>query len=273
MKAVFSFWDTTGNALIAATNWKNPKFHLYSWVLAVSQAAKWFKEVEIVTDSKSAELFKALNLPITSIRTDLDELETKGYNKRLWALGKIKAYQLQDKPFVHIDNDFILFQPLAERFLNSEIVFQNKEAADWFETSYRGQYEHLSKNGILPSSWGNVTYALNCGIYLCNNLEYNKEYCKQAFELVDKNHELIAETGVAGLYCVVFEQYIAATVAAQMNIEPTYLSEPFIIDKMNELGCIHIWGAKHDDNWFTKIESIVKMEHPEKFELINQLIP
>ena len=271
MKAVFSFWNTSGNALIEATNWINPKFQLYSWTLAVTQAAKFFDEVELVTDSSSLEIFKKLDLPFTSIRTDLDELDR--YPKSFWALGKIKAYQIQDKPFVHIDNDFICFQKPSEEFLNSELGFQNLENNDWFELGYRGQVSNLSLNGVgLPQSWGNCEEAFNFGIYVCNNLDYNQRYCEESFQLVNNNKELIQNSGHPGLYCVIFEQYIGATVAKDMNIKPFFLSENCDHNEIERQGLIHIWGAKKDLNWFNNLEKIVRNEYPDKYEIINNLI-
>jgi hypothetical protein len=271
MKAVFSFWNTSGNALVQATNWANPKFHLYSWTLAVNQAAKFFDEVELVTDSASLPIFKELDLPFTSIRTDLDELEK--YPKSFWSLGKIKAYQIQDKPFVHIDNDFIMFLKPSEEFLNAPIGFQNTEEGDWFEGYYRGQYNNLTENGKgLPESWGLVDEAFNFGIYSCNDMNYNKKYCEEAFQLVDNNIDVMVNTGHAGLYCVLFEQYLGATTAKLLNIEPYFLSKYCVHDEIEKQGLIHIWGAKNDNEFYNNIERIVHNEYPDKYSIINKLI-
>jgi hypothetical protein len=271
MKAVFSFWNTSGNALIKATNWANPKFQLYSWVLAVNQAARFFDEVELITDSESVPIFEKLGLPFTSIRTDLDEL--KNYPKSFWALGKIKAYQVQDKPFVHIDNDFIMFLKPPTWFLESRIGFQNTEDGNWFEGAYRGQFNNLNENGKgLPESWGLVNEAFNFGIYSCNDMEYNRKYCEEAFQLVNNNTELILETGHPGLYCVLFEQYIGATTAKLLNLEPTFLSKECNHKDIEKLGLIHIWGAKQDNTWYENIEKIVRNEHPKQFDIINNVL-
>jgi len=270
MKAVFSFWNTSDDALKRATNWANPKFHLYSWVLAVNKASKYFDEVELVTDSTSLSIFQKLNLPFTNIRTDLDEL--KSYPKSLWALGKIKAYQIQDKPFIHIDNDFILFNPLPDWFLKSPISFQNVEDGNWFEDSYRGQFENIRKNGRLPYGWGACEKAYNFGIYVCNDMNYNRRYTDAAFELVDKNIALIEQSGVAGLYCVLFEQYMGATVAETMDIKASFLTDPFNKKEQGDNGWVHIWGGKKNDQWFENIEKIVKNNYPEQFRIVNDLV-
>lgn len=271
MKAVFSFWNTTGDALHSVTNWADPKFHLYSWILSVGQASKYFSDVELVTDSISLPMFQELNLPFTNIRTDLDEL--KGYSKKFWALGKIKAYQVQTKPFVHIDNDFICFNKPPQWFLDAPIGFQNRETGDWFEMAYRCQVDNLTINGKgLPKSCGKSQEAYNFGIYSCNDLKYNERYCKEVFELVDNNQELIVNTGHAGLYCVVFEQHIGSNVAYDMEIQPAFLSEFCDYKEIENLGLIHIWGAKRNQKWFESIEKIVSMEYPEHFKIVNNLI-
>lgn len=271
MKAVYSFFDTTGEPLQSARHWLNPEFFLYSWVVSTHQAAAKFSKVELVTDSKSKILFENLELPFTTIRTDLDEI--LDYNKEFWALGKIKAYQIQDEPFIHIDNDVIIFNELPRELLNAKILFQNKEANDWFNYCYQPQVAYLDKvNYSLPKSWKKADYAVNCGIYLCNELEFNKEYCKQAFQLVDNNYYKILHSEAPYLYSVIFEQFMAANIAEEMKIEPLFLSENNIEDEYSKYKYVHIWGEKRNKHWFESIKNIVKRDYPYHFELINNLL-
>lgn len=46
-----------------------------------------------------------LKLPYTKVHVVLDELND--YHKNLWAIGKIRTYQLQEEPFIHIDGDVL----------------------------------------------------------------------------------------------------------------------------------------------------------------------
>lgn len=270
-KAVFSFWNTSGDALVKATNWANPKFQLYSWTLAVNNAARFFSEVELVTDSDSLPIFEKLNLPFTNIKTDLDSLSH--YPKSLWALGKIKAYSIQHKPFIHLDNDFICFSKPGDYILNSEIGFQNLENGAWFDRQYRKHFENINEKGkTLPPSWNNREEAFNFGIYVCNNLNYNNRYCKESFQLVDNNMDIIISSGHPGLYCVLFEQYIGATVAKAMGIKPKFLSKYCINSEIEKQGLIHIWGSKRDLKWFNNLEKIVKTEYPKQFDIINNVL-
>lgn len=271
MKAVYSFFNTTGNPLQSARHWLNPEFFLYTWIITTHQSASKFNNVQLVTDSTSKKLFEKLQLPFTEIRTDLDSI--LDYDKEFWALGKIKAYQIQEEPFIHIDNDVILFENFSEEILKSKIVFQNKEAGDWFRNCYEPQVSYLDRvNYNLPSTWKKANYAVNCGIYLCNDLDYNKKYCKEAFQLVDNNYYKILNSGSAHSYSVIFEQFMAANVAEQMNIKPKFLSENNIEEEYNQYKYVHIWGEKRNQNWFDNIKKIAERDYPRHYEIANEIL-
>jgi hypothetical protein len=268
MKAVFSFWKTTDDTLIVSRNWLNPQFHLYGWVLAVHYASQLFEEVEIVTDSESLPLFEKLELPFTSIRTDLDEL--KDYPKNMWCLGKIKAYQIQDKPFVHIDNDFFLMRGIPTPALQSELCFQNMESGLWFESYYGKQFDEINRR-VPPKHFGNVRYALNTAFYWCKNLDFNREYTKVVFEVTDSNLDFLKTRLVdGGQYCVLVEQYIASVVVNYMKLNYNTLTTEENFEKsMYNHDFVHIWGAKHSVYWFEKIERIVQKNFNRHYKLIN----
>lgn len=88
-------------------------------------ASKHFDEVELVTDSVSWIEIEKLRLPFTSVKTTLDNIPDtfKGF----WALGKLYAYAVQDKPFIHIDNDVILWEKLPDWALNAPLLVQQEE--------------------------------------------------------------------------------------------------------------------------------------------------
>ena len=281
MKAVFSYWSTTENSLINATNWFNPRYQLYSWVIAINQARKWYDKVEIVTDSLALPLFQKLKLPYTEINTVLDELID--YDKKLWALGKIKAYQIQNEPFVHLDNDVLLFEDVLKKFENESIVCQNIEDSDIFKHFYEPMVVFLEENGLnvldkdgLPQYW-RLTENLPCmAVYLCNDLRFNQEYCRSVFNFIDVNKKLLFKGersehifGFEPCFSVVFEQYLAGQIAEQLRVPITPLCEKLNFSELGKLGYVHIWGAKKSEKWFNYIEKIVKRDYPEQFEIIQ----
>jgi hypothetical protein len=267
-KAVFSFYNNENN-LFKMVNWSSPKHAMHSFILSVQFAARYFNKIELITDSQSAIFFKKLDLPFTSIRTDFDDL--KGYPSYLWALGKIKAYQLQEEPFIHIDFDVLLTKPLPEHFLKAAIGFQNLEDKQWFKDIYEAQYKYVRKEGKTLGLFNHKS-AYNCGIYLCNNLDYNKAYCKNAFNFVDANLALMHKK-FDGLFCVVFEQYIAASTALKMNIQPLFLSYPYTPQDFNNLGYVHLWGAKKQTAVAEKLNDVAKFLYPKNYNLLELNYP
>jgi hypothetical protein len=278
MKAVFSFWSTTEDSLVNARNWFDPKYQLYSWVLAINQARKWYDKVEIVTDSLALPIFEKLKLPYTEITTVLDELID--YDKASWALGKIKAYQIQNEPFVHIDNDVFLLQDLLKPFENERIVCQNIENGDQFKNYYEPMLFSLEENGVnildkngLPQYWRLTEDSPCMAVYLCNDLRFNEEYCRAVFNFVDVNKEILARLErtitVPLCYSVIFEQYLAGQIAEQLKVPITALGEYGKLHELEDRGYVHLWGAKRNEEWFSNVEKIIKRDYPEQFRIIQ----
>jgi hypothetical protein len=269
-KAIFSYWPTTDDPRLAATNWCDPRFHLYSWVLAVMHAKKWFKEVELVTDSAGEELFtKILKLPFSSISTALDEISD--YDKGFWALGKVKAYEIQPRPFIHLDSDAILYAPFSPAVLSAPLLGQNREDNDWFDKAYGAEIDWLNEHAaFLPESWGKTREAVCMGIYGCSDMDFNKEYCRQVFQLLDGNMEFWKTIQNKGSYCVVFEQYLASCVAAQMGRSFHYLADPFDGRTLEKIGYIHIWGGKKSVEWLRLVERLVYSNYHNFYRAIGE---
>lgn len=272
MKAVYSFWNTTGNPLVTALHWLNPKFQLYSIVLSVHYAKKWYDQVQLVTDSDSVAIFQQLNLPFTAVSTALDEIND--YDRKFWALGKIKAYSMQTEPFIHIDNDAILFKPLNLEIQEKPIFVQNFERFSDIKIrdNYKHQIEFLLQKGIVKSWFATEPYAVNMGIYGCNDMVFNQKYCQEVFEFMDDNADLILRTGTAHKYSIIFEQYLLAGLAKNENVVISALSEPYSPEELGASGYTHILSSKGDHNLFLLLEKRVREEFPEHYRIISNLI-
>lgn len=272
MKAVYSFWNTTGNPLVTALHWLNPKFQLYSIVLSVHYAKKWYDQVQLVTDSESVGIFNQLQLPFTEVSTALDQINS--YDKKFWALGKIKAYQMQNEPFIHIDNDCILFKPLNAEIQQKPIFVQNFErfTNKVVHDNYKEQIEFLLQKGIVSSWFATENYSVNMGIYGCNDVAFNQRYCQKVFEFLDNNQDLILRTGTANKYSIIFEQFLLAGYAKNQEVEISALSEPYNPEELGASGYTHILSSKGDFNLFQVVEKRVKDEFPEHYKIISNLI-
>ena len=227
MKFVYSNICLTDNPLFSCNNWLNVDFYLSTIVLSILQTKKLYKDstIEFIGDRASIELFNKLNLPFDVIKDDLETI--KSYPKDFWALGKIKAYQLQTENFIHLDTDVILRKKLDD-FDN--LLFQNKEKdnveKNWFSDMYSKQLEVINNKGYKVKSWGKANYAVNSGIYGCKNLEFNVDYTTQVFDFINKNKNLLLQQYNVKEYAVVFEQYLFSSLIEDRKIEE--------IEKLNE---------------------------------------
>ena len=126
MKIVQSFWSGNQTDFTNNYGWYSYKHHWMSWILSCHQLVKHHKEVELYTDCFGYEiLITKLQLPYTKVHVVLDELNH--YNKNLWAIAKIRTFQLQTEPFIHVDGDVFVWDSLIDKFENSNLITQNLE--------------------------------------------------------------------------------------------------------------------------------------------------
>lgn len=271
MKVVYSYWDT-GKGLQNPGNWFNSRLMLSSMVISVLNSYKHYGRVEMVTDSRSKLWIEKLGLPFESIKTDLDQLDK--YDKGSWALGKIKAYSIQEEPFMHVDLDVILFEPFSDRLINNDLYVQNFEPfnIDTYNKSYMSYIDLLARNGKnLPIGFHDRKHALNLGIYGCNNLYFNKLYCDSVFAFIDNNEQYFKSCVPLHKLCVVWEQYFCAVIADKMKLSiGTIISPDYIL--ATESGYTHLLIDKYNKEVANNFNGYIKTTYPEYYELINELL-
>ena len=121
MKVIQSFWTGNQSKSDATYGWLSNKYHWLSWILSSNQLSKHHSNLELYTDAFGYEiLIKKLKLPYSKVYVVLDELNC--YHKDLWALAKIKTYELQNKPFLHVDGDVFTWNSLTKNFRDSALI-------------------------------------------------------------------------------------------------------------------------------------------------------
>lgn len=272
MIAIYSYWDTTGDLTKSAGNWSNPKFMLYSLVHSVKKSKEHFGYAKMITTSSCKEIFESLEI-FDEVTTELDNIAH--YPKSLWALGKIYAYSIQTEPFIHLDNDVQLEKPINDNLLKKDVVVQSVED-DWRFTSFYQWMitEHLFKGGFKTEveKFNEIKSAYNMAIYLCNDLKFNKEYCDEAFKMVDENVELFTELHKKYCLSIIFEQYLINLLALKNQVNVGWLMYHADNSKNKDIGYRHIWGAKRNENWYNWFKKVIEMSYPKQYEIINNLI-
>lgn len=192
MRAVWSFWSKPYYAR-QGRSWREPQHHLLAWGLSLQQARKHYPDTMLVTDKAGkALLIDRLGLEFGDISTDLEDLrdEEAGW----WALGKLYAYSLQDRPFIHIDTDVFLWKPLPQSIANAPVFAQSPEFHPPLDllSGPSSVEAAFAKHGLtLPVEWewsrslGQPAYREeNCGIVGGQRADFLRYYATQGLKLV-----------------------------------------------------------------------------------------
>ena len=254
-KAVFSYFnpdESFGNTCGFA---KFSDF-LFTTSLAIICASRHFEEVQFISSDWGLDLIKQLNLPITSYSNKLNELKT--IPRQFWAYGKILAYNEQDVPFVHVDNDVFLWDPLPDRILKAKLCFQSKEL---FKLPGYEFYNMLrkcwNKAPVRPQAIVDnpvLDHAYNCGICGGYDLAFFKEWqeCSKAYIFAPENQDLFFKTfkKIIIHQNLWHEQYFATSLIKKHDLRKqvrVLLRDP--MDLQSQIDCFytHIWGDTKKD--------------------------
>lgn len=125
MKIIQTLW--CGNRELGKSPfwWLHAEYNLMSWALSCMSLNETFGNVTLYTDSEGARmLVDTLKLPYTEVKIVYDGFDCLTCH---WALAKVKTYSMQTEPFLHIDGDIYLTNPLSSHTLDARLIAQNRE--------------------------------------------------------------------------------------------------------------------------------------------------
>jgi hypothetical protein len=255
---------------------------LFTTSLSVLCASRHFKEVQIISSDWGNDVFKAVQLPVTSYSNSLNQM--KRVSKFFWAYGKLIAYCEQDKPFVHIDNDVFLNNPLPERILMARLCFQSHEP--FHLKGYH--YYNLLKNSwreapVRPKSIvdNEVTdFAYNCGICGGHDLLFFKEWKKNSEEYIfapENFNTFFKKFDQVLIHQNLFhEQYFAACLIKKhrMRKKVEVLNKDAMeLGKDETLKYTHLWGTtKTDKGLMARVRMRLYKEDKALFERVFEFV-
>ena len=223
--------------------WYNKDFEIKVLIVSLNQSLKFFERVTLYTDIKSFEELKDYRLP------KVDVIFKDRVLHNLWVLDKINTYKIQDEKFLHIDADFIFDKFPTKSFLDSEIAFQSLDSFD-SALYYEKKLKKIEPLNIYKENI--VRYSFNFGVYLCNNIDVNKAYCKSS-EIAAK--KLIESTKSLLSYNVIIEQYTMSEILKDYKINPNFLLEEYSEEASKDIGFTHILGNKNRKEYYETIQS------------------
>lgn len=284
MKIVQSFWS--GNLTDFRNNygWLSYKYNWMSWLLSCHQLVKYHKEVELYTDRFGYEiLITKLQLPYTKVHVILDDLND--YHKDLWAISKIKVYEMQNEPFLHIDGDVFVWNSLEDKFKNAALITQNLEiTADCYIKMWNEISPNLSYMPIEIENYHKYTknFACNMGVVGGNDIDFFKEYTKRSIDFVDKNRSSLPENNFHN-FNLFFEQILFYQLAKIENKEIKFLFDEVFDDgeyigfaefqEVPDKTYLHLLGVyKRNPHVCKAMEVYIMKNYPESYSKIARLV-
>lgn len=286
MKIIQSFWSGGLKDLGDNRGWLSYEYHWLGWILSCNQLRKFYNNVELYTDAFGYEiLIEKLKLPYTKVHVVLDEMNI--YPKDLWAIAKIKTYELQCEPFLHIDGDVFIWDKFPDELMRGGLIAQNLEnTTDYYREMWNEIAPHLS---FIPPEIYNYHNGLsnlgcNMGIIGGSNIEFIQEYTKKSFEFVDDNKKVWEDFNLFN-FNIFFEQELFYEMSVLQNKPISYLFDEVWGDN-SYLGLGNFQDVPHKRFYlhllgnFKRRLSICKFleghvlkEYPEFYLNLKKLIP
>lgn len=292
MKIIQSFWTkpTLKNGQIEDSRlnggWPHRMLNYFSWALSCLELRRHYEEVELVTDRLGkAILIDKLGLPYTAVFVELNKLDK--YDDRLWALGKLHAYAMQDAPFLHVDNDIFISNRFNDDISTAMLVAQNREMN---EPAYNSIFKDIEESFLYIPSYlkeqagQQFMPACNVGIIGGHDVDFIREYAGESFKFFHDNLAIIDYLknvlNVSAMN-IIFEQAVFYHLARQRGKEITYLFPDknippglgFVHKAEVNKGFVHCIGSyKQNRVVYTLLQDQLRKKYPDYHDRIVQLI-
>ena len=224
--------------------------------LAVNLAARVFTETEFVTDKRGAEIATQLGWPFGEITTPLEDWPAEGL-AHIWALGKLVACALQQKPFVQFDGDVLLFKPLPKRLTRHRLIAQSPDFPHYYASR-----DMQAAQIVAGFALGGTAY--NAGLLGGNDVALVRAYAWAGLDLAQKfrgcplngtTTSMIVEQYQLG----VFSRRVGVEVGTLLPLAPTR-------KQVAKAGYAHLTGAaKREDKWIAKAEARLAADFPDAY--------
>lgn len=208
--------------------------------LSVSLAKRFFNKTVIYMDENTSDLVSG-KLIFSS-----DHLEilpsTPLLHSDCWVYGKLLTYSLQERPFLHIDNDVFFFKDCLLDLIKADIITQSVENVrniEGFVFSphiYVKMFDYLG--GKVPSNWRRYASLAgeameNMGVFGGNRIDLIQRYTQEAFDLLSskRNFDLWTSFGCLAQDSILIEQYTLSACISNWKEENVSIGRIFNYDE------------------------------------------
>ncbi|GAB4070841.1 hypothetical protein GCM10028812_41120 [Ancylobacter sonchi] len=276
------------------TGWLTPRHHLLAWVLSVELARRHYPDTCLVADAEAAAvLVDALGLPFGAVSLGLDALDA--HDPDWWAIGKLYAHVEQDRPYVHIDADVFLWDPLPERLAGQAVFAQNPEVSIYGASYYRPEsieYDIRRQGGWMPEEFehymplGGELRAENCGIVGGTRVDFIHHYARRSIEFIEhpanqtiwagrprRDQDFVTFEQLMLSACLAYHQRQIGSPFADVTMAHLFDSHDDALARANACGYTHLAaGSKRDPEMSRHLEQLVARSFPEHCRRIDAFL-
>ncbi|PVD49624.1 hypothetical protein DC498_24130 [Terrimonas sp.] len=259
MRFCQTLWTSDKDLLKDNFGWLSPQHHIMAWALSCLKLKKYYPVVNFYTDKKGVEIFKDhLALPYTNFFDDYSNIDLRA---DLWALPKLLTYAKQDQPFLHVDGDVFIWQPLKNNLLSSNLIAQNLEkGTGYYSSTLRPLAEQLQyfPSYLKKNLFSHNMKAYNAGILGGADIQFFKKYVAIAEKFLKKNNV----ANLKGNFNIIFEQLFFFSIAAQENkkvaclFEKTFDDNGYGVEDVASFPTVDKSGYLHLIGHFKRTENI-----------------
>lgn len=218
--------------------------------VSIELVKKISQDVVVYTDSRGLAEIERNNIDVDKVVLDFNIPEAPV--PRL-AQAKLMVMSLQKDPFFHIDHDVFLLKELPQ-YNNVDLVTQNLEFKPLYGSFYKIAVDNAIKQNItlpeeLLSCINKEDYSgYNCGYLDAQNLDLIAEWTQKALKLSETWTPYVISDNI-----FVQQMLLYAIAKSKPYKIGTLLGDghPDSINQIaNELGYVHLMGAKNSENLF-----------------------
>ena len=282
MRIVQTFWRAGRDPLEYSFGWSRPEYNLMSWTLSCLSLCEHYDEVALYTDEPGKHvLIDLLHLPYSEVNVVYDKTLCLPQH---WAYAKIMTYSMQTKPFLHVDGDIFLPQPLSKDVINDALIAQNKEIGTEYYKQMMDKIlleatiklpEHIEKALVEE-----FIASYNMGVFGGNDLSFIHAYCEEAQNLYESNKLLCLN----GNFNLLFEQILFAnkvkrehqsvnTIFPQLFNDNGYTAVDFcLLSDYKHKEYFHILGGHKKNQKITEsLAETLIVQYPDYYKLIKTI--
>ena len=210
-----------------AGRWIDVKFALFNLALSYHTLEKIYPEVILYTDETGYKLLVeqlglGYNEVFVNLANPLENIDNTICLDTYWVLRKLYTYSIQEKPFIHVDNDVYLFKAFDSKLTEATLWAQNIETNIYYtETLITIQNKFIYVPNWLKAISEKNCCAVNAGILGGEDCAFFKNLYNEVIAFIQRNNDCLHLVSVDDMN-IFLEQCMFKCYADYLNLACAY---------------------------------------------------